>query len=138
MLPVMLMSRTSQIVGPPPIALSHTEAPTHQRHCDWSATSTEALHLSREGVLQNAGASCRLVTLAAGAAAGKFLKYEHKAPTVAAQTAYGIEVELDGLRGEVRREHHAVHGLQAAPLRPLGRHGSQGETACDPLCRTTD
>jgi len=39
---------------------------------------------------------CRLVTLAAGAAAGKFLKYEHKAPTVAAQTAYGIEVELEG------------------------------------------
>jgi len=38
----------------------------------------------------------RLVTLAAGAAAGKFLKYEHKAPTVAAQTAYGIEVELEG------------------------------------------
>ena len=39
---------------------------------------------------------CRLVTLAAGAAAGKFLKYERKAPTVAAQTAYGIEVELEG------------------------------------------
>lgn len=36
------------------------------------------------------------MTLAAGAAAGKFLKYEHKAPTVAAQTAYGIEVELEG------------------------------------------
>ena len=39
---------------------------------------------------------CRLVTLAAGAAAGKFLRYEHKAPTVAAQTAYGVEVELEG------------------------------------------
>ena len=39
---------------------------------------------------------CRLVTLAAGAAAGKFLKYERTAPTVAAQTAYGVEVELEG------------------------------------------
>ena len=42
------------------------------------------------------GVLCRLVTLAAGAAAGKFLKYEQKAPTVAAQTAYGLEVELEG------------------------------------------
>ena len=50
---------------------------------------------SREGVSE-CRCLCRLVTLAAGAAAGKFLKYEHKAPTVAAQTAYGIEVELDG------------------------------------------
>ena len=46
--------------------------------------------------LLNIDHHCRLVTLAAGAAAGKFLKYEHKAPTVAAQTAYGIEVELEG------------------------------------------
>lgn len=36
------------------------------------------------------------MTLAAGAAAGKFLKYERDAPTVAAQTAYGIEVEVEG------------------------------------------
>lgn len=36
----------------------------------------------------------RLVTLASGAAAGKFLQYEAVAPTVAAQTAYGIECEV--------------------------------------------
>lgn len=36
------------------------------------------------------------MTLAAGAAAGKFLKYEEDAPTVAAQTAYGIEAEVEG------------------------------------------
>ena len=36
----------------------------------------------------------RLVTLASGAAAGKFLRYEAVAPTVAAQTAYGIECEV--------------------------------------------
>ena len=41
-------------------------------------------------------AFCRLVTLAAGAAAGKFLKYEENAPTVAAQTAYGIEAVVEG------------------------------------------
>ena len=46
------------------------------------------------------GVLCRLVTLAAGAAAGKFLKYEQKAPTVAAQTAYGLEVELEGYEGK--------------------------------------
>ena len=34
--------------------------------------------------------------MAAGAAAGKFLQYESGAPTVAAQTAYGIEAEVEG------------------------------------------
>jgi len=34
--------------------------------------------------------------MAAGAAAGKFLLYESGAPTVAAQTAYGIEAEVEG------------------------------------------
>lgn len=34
--------------------------------------------------------------VAAGAAAGKFLHYEEAAPAVAAQTAYGIEAEVQG------------------------------------------
>ncbi len=38
----------------------------------------------------------RLVTLASGQAAGRFLKYEEGAPGVAAQTAYGIEAEVEG------------------------------------------
>ncbi|CAG9463940.1 unnamed protein product [Pedinophyceae sp. YPF-701] len=46
----------------------------------------------------------RLVTLAAGAATGKFLKYEEGAPSVAAQTAYGIEAEVEGY-GEAYRGH---------------------------------
>ena len=46
------------------------------------------MHASEDRVV------CRLVTLAAGAAAGKFLRYEENAPMVAAQTAYGIEVSL--------------------------------------------
>ncbi len=37
-----------------------------------------------------------MVTLAAGAAGGKFLRYEEDAPSVAAQTAYGIEAEVEG------------------------------------------
>ena len=46
--------------------------------------------------------SCRLVTLAAGVAAGKFLRYEENAPGVAAQTAYGIEAEVENYdQGEV-------------------------------------
>ena len=40
--------------------------------------------------------SCRLIVVAAGAAAGKFLHYEQAAPAVAAQTAYGIEAEVEG------------------------------------------
>lgn len=39
---------------------------------------------------------CRLTVVAAGAAAGKFLHYEQAAPAVAAQTAYGIEAEVEG------------------------------------------
>ena len=38
----------------------------------------------------------RLIAVAAGAAAGKFLHYEEAAPAVAAQTAYGIEAEVEG------------------------------------------
>ena len=34
--------------------------------------------------------------MAAGAAASKFLHYEKAAPAVAAQTAYGIEAEVEG------------------------------------------
>ena len=36
----------------------------------------------------------RLVTVASGAAAGRFLRYEPGGPAVAVQTAYGIEVEV--------------------------------------------
>lgn len=36
------------------------------------------------------------MVVAAGAAAGKFLHYEEAAPAVAAQTAYGIEAEVEG------------------------------------------
>lgn len=78
---------------------------------------------------------CRLVTLAAGAAAGKFLSYEHKAPTVAAQTAYGIEVELEGFEEKYDgstmlfmdfRRHHSGLWDGTAPrwesIGPPGRH----------------
>jgi lycopene epsilon-cyclase len=36
----------------------------------------------------------RLATVASGAAAGRFLKYEPGGPGVSVQTAYGIEVEV--------------------------------------------
>jgi len=38
---------------------------------------------------------CRLVAVASGAAAGRFLKYEPGGPGVSVQTAYGVEVEVD-------------------------------------------
>jgi lycopene epsilon-cyclase len=71
---------------------------------------------------------CRLVTLAAGAAAGKFLEYERNAPTVAAQTAYGIEVEVEGYEGaydpssmlfmDFRRHHSGIWGAAAPRCGP--------------------
>lgn len=42
---------------------------------------------------------CRLPVLAAGAAAGKLLRYEAGVPPVAAQTAYGIEADVEGYGG---------------------------------------
>lgn len=39
---------------------------------------------------------CRLPVLASGVAAGRLLKYEEGVPAVAAQTAYGIEAEVEG------------------------------------------
>ncbi|XP_006353544.1 lycopene epsilon cyclase, chloroplastic [Solanum tuberosum] len=38
---------------------------------------------------------CRFVTVASGAASGKFLQYELGGPRVSVQTAYGVEVEVD-------------------------------------------
>jgi hypothetical protein len=43
-----------------------------------------------------AGLRARLVALASGQAAGRFLRYEEGAPEVAAQTAYGIEADVEG------------------------------------------
>lgn len=54
------------------------------------------LRCSEDAVNQQHIARCRLVTLASGAAAGRFLRYEQDAPRVAAQTAYGIEADVDG------------------------------------------
>ncbi|KAM2313649.1 hypothetical protein EV1_026298 [Malus domestica] len=39
--------------------------------------------------------SCRLATVASGAASGKLLQYEVGGPKVSVQTAYGIEVEVE-------------------------------------------
>lgn len=79
----------------------------------------------------------RLVTLAAGAAAGKFLKYEEDAPVVAAQTAYGIEAEVVGYTDsydpnlmtfmDFRRHHSGLWGGMAPKLQPgLHPNGSDG------------
>jgi lycopene epsilon-cyclase len=46
-----------------------------------------------------AAIAARLVTLAGGAASGKFLCFEDDAPPVASQTAYGITAEVEGYGG---------------------------------------
>lgn len=38
----------------------------------------------------------RIVTLAGGAPSGKFLRFEEGAPSVAAQTAYGVTARCEG------------------------------------------
>lgn len=80
--------------------------------------------------------SARLATLASGAAAGRFLRYEDGAPGVAAQTAYGIEAEVEGYSGayddssmlfmDFRRHHSGVWGGAAGRLVP-GEHPNAGD-----------
>ena len=89
----------------------------------------------------------RLVTLASGAAAGRFLAYEADAPVVAAQTAYGIEAEVEGYGGaydpslmlfmDFRRHHTGLHDETALKLRARclgllrpGRGRGRREGAC--------
>lgn len=48
--------------------------------------------------------SGRLVTLASGAAAGRFLQYESGAPSAAAQTAYGIEADVSGYENAFNKD----------------------------------
>ncbi|KAL6767101.1 LCYE1 [Auxenochlorella protothecoides x Auxenochlorella symbiontica] len=84
--------------------------------------------------------TARLVTLASGAAAGRFLKYESSAPAVAVQTAYGIEVEVAGydeafdpsvmLFMDFRRHHVGLGAGGARRLRP-GRHPAGGDGVWD-------
>ncbi len=75
---------------------------------------------------QHLYANRRLVTLAAGSAAGRFLSYEEDAPIVAAQTAYGIEAEVEGYDGaypkdlmlfmDFRRHHTGLYDTTATGL----------------------
>ncbi|KFM29055.1 Lycopene epsilon cyclase, chloroplastic [Auxenochlorella protothecoides] len=70
--------------------------------------------------------TARLVTLASGAAAGRFLKYESSAPAVAVQTAYGIEVEVAGYDeafdpGRVFLEETCLVAKPALPFQTLKR-----------------
>jgi len=80
---------------------------------------------------------CKLVTLASGAAAGRLLKYEKDSPGVAAQTAYGIEAEIEGytdaydpnsmLFMDFRRHHSGLYP-GTAQRQQFGKHpnGAQG------------
>ena len=86
---------------------------------------------------QDAQVKCKLATLASGAAAGRLLKYEKDAPTVAAQTAYGIEAEVEGygdsydlnamLFMDYRRHHSGLYP-NTAGRQIFGKHpnGAQG------------
>lgn len=80
--------------------------------------------------------NCRLVTVAAGAAAGKFLKFEEDAPIVAAQTAYGIEAEVEGYADAYSpdlmtfmdfRRHHTGLWDEGGLRLEAGKHPANGE-----------
>jgi len=89
--------------------------------------------------------SARMVTLASGGAAGRFLKYEDDAPSTAAQTAYGIEATVTGyaeaglktdsmLFMDFRRHHTGLYEgtatKQKAGMHPNGGEG-QWETGSE-------
>lgn len=78
----------------------------------------------------------KMVTLASGGAAGRFLKYEDGAPDTAAQTAYGIEAEVSGydnafdedtmLFMDFRRHHTGLYP-GTAPKQIEGEHPNGGK-----------
>lgn len=78
----------------------------------------------------------RHVTLAAGAAAAKFLSFEQRNLEVAAQTAYGIEAEVEGYEGsydpklmlfmDYRRHHTGIWSGTANSL-VAGEHPNAGD-----------
>jgi hypothetical protein len=74
------------------------------RGCEPAHTHTHTYHSLPS--LKSSTSPLRLVTLASGQAAGRLLAYESDAPSVAAQTAYGIEADVQvrrcGLRGRLR------------------------------------
>lgn len=98
---------------------------------DTPADSTTAWSETILAVKGGQKVRCRMVTLASGAAAGRFLQYERSAPSVAAQTAYGIEAEIEGygdaydsaamLFMDYRRHHSGLYPGTALRQRP-GQH----------------
>lgn len=99
-----------------------------------SSSGSGASAADAPAVLQASGGAsvgCRLVTLASGAAAGRFLRYETDAPSVAAQTAYGIEAQVESYDGvydpsamlfmDYRRHHSGLYP-GTAPRQHAGQH----------------
>ena len=76
------------------------------------------------------------IILASGGAAGRFLKYEDDAPQVAAQTAYGIEADVEGYEGaydpdsmlfmDFRRHHSGLYD-NTALRQQSGKHPNGGD-----------
>ncbi|EFN58632.1 hypothetical protein CHLNCDRAFT_19656 [Chlorella variabilis] len=99
-----------------------------------SSPSDQSAHL---GLADGRRLSCRLAVLASGQAAGKLLKYEAGVPPVAAQTAYGIEAEVEGygdsyptdamLFMDFRRHHTGLYDGTANRQQPgKSQHGKDG------------
>jgi lycopene epsilon-cyclase len=60
------------------------------------ASSSATQQASELALADGRTVRCRIAVLASGQTAGKLLQYEDGVPPVAAQTAYGIEAEVEG------------------------------------------
>ncbi|PSC69034.1 lycopene epsilon chloroplastic [Micractinium conductrix] len=107
------------------------EAEVADTSCSGDSQSAE-LHLTDGRTLR-----CRMPLLASGVAAGRLLRYEDGVPPMAAQTAYGIEAEVEGYEGaypedamlfmDFRRHHTGLYDGTATRQQPgKSQHGFDG------------
>ncbi|PHT75987.1 hypothetical protein T459_19509 [Capsicum annuum] len=85
--------------GPPPQSMMHPPPGTSSGPPSMMPPGTISQALSSTSVFNKwqlivSVAGLRFVTVAYGAASGKYLQYELGGPRISVQTAYGVEVEV--------------------------------------------
>ena len=125
------------------IHLPHADSDSKVTDSDWPSTDlvVNRKHSAVEFEAEEdtkAVVRCKLCTLASGVAAGRFLTYESGAPSVAAQTAYGIEADVEGYETAYHpdhmlfmdyRRHHSGLWPRSATVQQNGKHpnGTDGQ-----------
>ncbi|KAI3436480.1 hypothetical protein D9Q98_005897 [Chlorella vulgaris] len=101
------------------------------------ASSSATQQASELALADGRTVRCRIAVLASGQTAGKLLRYEDGVPPVAAQTAYGIEAEVEGysdsypqdamLFMDFRRHHTGLYdGTANKQKQGKSQHGGNG------------